>query len=142
MLSVLVELLIEIVGQVVFELVLEGTFRGIARLLENRVVRTVLGALLAAAVGYGGGYWWGARLTELGRTDPPTSLWVSIGLAVLFLALAAARVGARGAGSASPGVGDRLLPWRWSAPRLLGFALMNGAAAAGITVGFVPRPLP
>ncbi len=135
------ELLIEIVGQVVFELVLEGAFHGVARLLENRVVRTVLGALLAVAVGYGGGYWWGSRLTELGRTDPPMSLWVSIGLAVLFLALAAARARARRAQSGPPGVAERLLPWRWSGPRLLGFALLNGAAAGGIAVGFVPRPL-
>ncbi len=124
--EVIVEFLIEIVGEVLIEFLLESSFRGIARLLSNRTVRTVLGIGLAIAVGFGGGYWWGARLTELGRTDSPRSLWVSIGLAGVFLALALA--GTRRESG-------------WPVGRLLGFSLLNAAVATGMAVGFTPRPL-
>ena len=143
--EVLFELLFEIVGQVILELLLEGTFRGVARLLSGRTTRALLGATVGVAAGYGGGYWWGSRLTELGRTDPPKSLWVSIGLAALFLTLAVvkARRGEPRPTDRVPGqrMADVLAPWRWSVMRLLGFALLNAAVATGITVGFTPRPL-
>ena len=144
--EIVLELLFEIVGQVVFEFLLEGVFRGVARLLSNRIVRVVLGGGLAVAVGYGGGYWWGSRLTELGRTDPPKSLWVSVSLVVFFLALALVRMARREVReeNASPQrewIAERLLPWRWSLGRLLGFALLNAAVAAGIAVGFDPQVL-
>jgi hypothetical protein len=145
--EILLELVFEILGQVIFEFLLEGTFRGLARVLSNRIVRAVLGTGLGVAVGYGGGYWWGSRLTELGRTHPPKSLWVSIGLAVLFITLAVVqalrRVSRQREGESRR---DRLAealapPWRWSVLRLLGFALLNAAAAVGIAAGFAPRPL-
>lgn len=144
--EIVLELLFEIVGQVVFEFLLEGVFRGVARLLSNRIVRVVLGSGLAVAVGYGGGYWWGSRLTELGRTDPPKSLWVSVSLVVFFLALALIRMARRevrqeNASLQREWIAERLLPWRWSLGRLLGFALLNAAVAAGIAVGFAPQAL-
>ena len=142
--EILLELIVEILGQFILEILMEGTFRGVARLLSNRIVRAVFGAGLAVGAGYACGYWWGSRLTELGRTDPPTSLWVSIGLAALFVTIALVQGLRRASGSAQPyneGVAERLAPWRWSVPRLLGFALLNAAGAAGIVAGFVPRPL-
>lgn len=144
--EILFELVVEILGQVIFEFLLEGTFRRLARVLSNRIVRVVLGTGFAAAVGYGGGYWWGSRLTELGRTDPPRSLWASVGLAVLFITLAAVqalrRESRRGEAESRRGpLAEALAPWRWSVVRLLGFALLNAAAAVGIAAGFTPRQL-
>jgi hypothetical protein len=144
--EVLLELLFEILGEVILELLLEGGLRKLARLLSNRIVRTALVGGLGAGLTYGGGYWWGSRLTELGRTDPPRSLWVSIGLAVLFIALATVRALGREPSQAevdSRGgrFGDVLRPWSWSLVRLLGFALLNAAAAAGMATGFTPRSL-
>ena len=144
--EILFELVFEILGQIIFEFLLEGTFRGLARVLSNRIVRSVLGTGLGVAVGYGGGYWWGSRLTELGRTGPPKSLWVSIGLAVLFITLAVVQALRResrreDAESRRERLAAALAPWRWSVVRLLGFALLNAAAAVGIAAGFTPRPL-
>ena len=136
--GLIVEFLLEIVGQLVVEVLISLVGQGVAALLRNRVVKAVLGLVTAAAVGYGGGYWWGARLTELGRTDPPKSLWVSIGFAGVFLALAVVR-----AVKGRPFSERRMLfvPWRWSVLRLAGFAVMNASAAAGIAAGFTPRAL-
>lgn len=152
--EILFELVFEILGQFILEVLIEGGFRGLARFLSNRIVKAALGAGLAVAAGYAGGYWWGSRLTEVGRTDPPTSLWVSIGLAAVFLAIAlvqalrrASRIETVAGGSGSDTepyrrrIAERLVPWRWSVPRLLGFALLNAAAAAGVAAGFSPRAL-
>lgn len=144
--EVLLEVIFEFLFQFLFELVLEGAFRGLARPLRNRIVRAVLGVGLALAVGYGGGFWWGSRLTESGRTQPPKSLWVSIGLAVLFGTVTAVQALRREPKPAPPlSARDRLVaaltPWRWSVVRLLGFALFNAAIATGIAAGFEPRPL-
>ena len=137
--EIILELLLEFVGQVVLEFLLDVIGRGAAHVLRNRVVKAVLGLAAGAAVGFGAGYWWGTRLTELGRTDPPKSLWVSIALAGVFVALAVVRAVRR-----RRPVGDDTVtrvPWRWSVLRLAGFALLNAAAAAGIAAGFEPRAL-
>ena len=81
----------------------------------------------------------GGSADRAGRTDPPKSLWVSIGLAGVFVALAVARAVRRRRPVADDGV--TLLPWRWSVLRLVGFAVLNVAAAAGIGAGFTPRAL-
>jgi hypothetical protein len=57
------QFLFELVFQFFGELLLESA----VRVLANRVVRVVL----PIAAGLGVGYWWGARLTELGRTELP-----------------------------------------------------------------------
>lgn len=141
--EVLVELVFEIIGQLVVELLIYAGLRGLARLLSNPVAQAVLGFAIALGGGYGGGYWWGSRLTRLGRTDPPKSLWVSAGLAVVFIALALVK-GLRDqpADEVAPTTGlDLLLPWRWSPTRLLGFATLNTAVGIGIAVGFTPQAL-
>lgn len=137
--EIILELVLEFFGQIVLEFLLDGIGRGVARVLRNRVVKAVLGLAVGAAVGFGGGYWWGARLTELGRTDPPKSLWVSIALAGAFATLAVLRAVRRRRPVADDTV--TLVPWRWSVLRLVGFAVMNAAAAAGIAAGFTPRVL-
>lgn len=137
--EIILELVLEFFGQIVLEFLLDGIGRGVARVLRNRVVKAVLGLALGAAVGFGGGYWWGSRLTELGRTEPPRSLWVSIALAGVFVALAGVRAVRRRRPVAYDTVA--LAPWRWSVLRLVGFAVMNAAAAAGIAAGFTPRVL-
>ena len=89
--EVVFELLFEVVGQLLIELVLNLGFRRVGKLLSNRFVRVFLGIGLGGAVAYGGGWWWGDRLSEVGRTAAPSSLYVSIGLAVAFGALALLR---------------------------------------------------
>ena len=145
--EIILELFFEFVGQIVLESLLDSAFRPIARVLANRVVRMVLGVSLAMSVGYAAGNWWGSRLSELGRTEPPRSLWVSIALAVAFAALAPLRalrsttVIADTGPAAAPRSRPPILPWQWSPARLLGFALLNASVASGIVVGFTPRPL-
>ena len=141
--EVLFELVFEVVLQFVGEVLFDAGFRVVGRVLANRVVR----AVIAIGAGFGAGYWWGARLSELGRTEPPSSLWVSIGLAVVFGTVALVKV-LRDESHRFPAESrmDRFelafTPWRWSPARLLGFALVNVAVAAGIAAGFDPRPLP
>src|SRR5205085_7109386 len=108
-LEIIFNLLFEIVGQLLVEALFEAGFHGLAKALGHRVVRAVLGVALGAAIGFGGGYWWGARLTEAGRTDPPTSLWISIALALAFAVLAVVRL-LRGRDWSEQ---RRALPWRW-----------------------------
>lgn len=139
----ILELLLELVVQLLIEVVAEAGFRGIGRILSNRVVRAVLGIVSILSVGFGAGFWWGSRLTELGRTEPPSSLWVSIACVLGFALLAAVRA-MQDTPSAVPsdGLSDRMLgafqPWRWSPTRLLGFSLLNASVAVGIAVGFTP----
>ena len=149
--EVIFELLFEVVGQVLVEALFDLGFRGVGKLLGNRIVRWVLGTLAGAALAYGGGWWWGDRLSEAGRTDAPSSLYVSIGLAVTFGVLAILRA-AHGRRQDSfrvtagdlldePGESLRLLsPVHWSPWRLLGFCLVNIAVAMGISAGFTPDP--
>jgi hypothetical protein len=142
--ELLFEFIAEVVVQFLFELVLETGARGVAQLLKNRVVRGLLGAVLLLGGAFAGGLWWGARLTELGRTDPPRSLWVSIGLGGAFLAAAMAqwlRDRRRPDRETRPSSSRSLRPWHWRAGRLTLFAAINVAVATGIATGFDPRPL-
>jgi hypothetical protein len=147
--EILFELLFEVVGQLLVELVFDLGFRRVGRLLSNRYVRAGLGVGLGTALAYGGGRWWGNRLLEAGRTELPTTFYVSIGLAVAFgvLALVRAIKGPRD-DSIRVGLGDvldepaesvRLLsPVHWSAWRLVTFAAINVALALGVNAGFNP----
>lgn len=123
------QVLFELIGEVLFEV----GFRGTARVLRSRVGRFVL----ASAAGFGGGLWWGARLSERGRVNEPATLWISLALAVVSGVWAVWRWRGR------PLDGSSLLapPWRWPAYRLVGFALLNAAVAAGVAAGFHPHPL-
>ena len=142
--EVLFEFIAEVVLQFVFEVILEGGARGAAQVLKNRVVRSLLRAILLLGGAFAGGLWWGDRLTDLGRTEPPRSIWVSIGLAGAFLIAAAATwrreqrrpdADVRARSSRNP------RPWQWPAARLALFAAVNAAVASGIATGFDPRPL-
>lgn len=143
--EILVEFLFEVVFQLVIELLLEGGFRAAGRALSRPLVRAAVGVVFAVGVGFALGWWWGNRLADAGHTDWPQSLWVSIGLAVVFT-VAALAVGARDAFRVETeepdtfGARMRLLfmPWRWPAMRLGGFALFNTAIATGIALGFDP----
>lgn len=147
--EIVFELLFEVVGQLLVEVVFNLGFRGVGRLLSNRFVRVGLGIAFGGAFAYGGGWWWGDRLSEAGRTEAPSSLYVSIGLAVAFGALALLRAlrGRRddtfrvtfGDLLEEPGESLQLLsPVHWPAGRLLSYALINVAVALGISAGFTP----
>lgn len=102
---------------------------------------------MTLGAGIGAGFWWGVRLSEAGRTEPPSSLWISFAMAAIFVTLALVRalrssseVGSGGGGGGAPaGLRARLTPWQWSPERLLGFAALNGSVAIGIAVGFSPN---
>jgi hypothetical protein len=140
--ELVIELLLEIVVQLGLELGSDSLVDRWLKRLQDRAGRIVVACIVVLA-GFGAGYWWGDHVTEAGRTDPPSSLWVSIGLAFAFTLLALARVDrpiaapARWPDAAAPRF-PSLTPWRWSATRLLAFALLNASATAGIAAGFTP----
>ena len=134
--------MIELILEVLFQFVLEGAgealfeagYKGTARLLRSRITRFVIGS----AIGLGAGVWWGARLSEAGRVQAPRALWISLVLALAF-GLAALWRWQRGRRPGDDAVMSP--PWRWPAYRLVGFALLNVAVAAGMALAFEPQPL-
>lgn len=138
------EFLLELLFQAVFELIAEGLVQlgahSAAAIARHRAVRYVL----ATVVGFGFGAWWGNRLALLGRDDLPRLFAVSLALAILAAAGAAYRMRREreelGTGRLSGRFAVLVVPWRWDAGRLLGFAALNVAIAVGIAVGFDPLP--
>ena len=132
------DFLFEIVFQFLFEIVaqalLELGFRGASRVLRSRVGRSVV----AAGAGFGFGLWWGGRLSDASLVHRPRLLWVSVGVAVVALALAASTHRDANQEVASRRARDLLDPTRWPAQRLVTFAVLNLAIAAGTEIGFVP----
>ena len=149
MLEFLVELVVQFVFEVVAELLFEAGFTAAGRVLRFRVVRYGL----AVVAGFGFGVWWGDRLSGSHR---PYLFWVSLTVAVMAgIGALRRRTDAPGEDSAiaelrrlsdtGPGeVGPRwrmsVDPRRWPTHRLVGLAVLNGAVAAGIAVGFNPIP--
>jgi hypothetical protein len=133
-----VDFLLEIVFQFLFEIVaqavLELGFRGAFRALRSGVGRSVV----AAGAGFGFGLWWGGRLSDAAFVHRPRLLWVSVGLAVLALARAAIIHQNANHDAESRRPRDLLDPTRWPVHRLVTFAVLNLAIAAGIEIGFVP----
>lgn len=142
-----VELLIQLVVQVVVELIaewlLEVSCRTLGRALKSQTGLYVISVL----IGLGFGFFWGKHLS--GQAHWPKLLWISLALAALGLGTAARRWATSYEGPMSSFGTDvaaqpqawraaLLAPWRWPAPRLFGFALLNLAIAAGIGVGFRP----
>ena len=139
----LVELLLQFVFEVLFEvlaeLLLDLGVRGVARVLRSPLGRYATAAL----VGFGAGAWWGDYLSTAGRGHRPRLFWVSLALGTAFGVLAFARrrrEGLRGSEPASRWE-RAFVPWTWPTFRLIGFAVLNFAIAAGIAVGFSP-PVP
>jgi hypothetical protein len=140
------QFLAELFIQFVVEAVFEGAAEGVVRALRHRTFRLVTAVTAVVGLGFGCGVWWGARLTESGRTEQPRSLWVSIALAVVFAAASVYRLRRDGTQPTAvdephPQIRRPLLaPWRWTAARLAVFATLNVGVALGITVGFEPHP--
>jgi hypothetical protein len=149
------EFLFEVVFQVVFEVIAEGLleagYKRTARVLRSPAVRYGLGA----AVGFGFGVWWGDRLSGGHR---PSLFWISLAVAAVSGAAALRRASEMkrpdpaGALDTLRGLADRpadadrfswravVDPRRWPVQRFVGLAVLNGAVAAGIAVGFNPLP--
>jgi hypothetical protein len=96
--------------------------------------------MVSSMAGFGFGVWWGAHLVEQGAAHRPRLFWVSIALAVV------AGIGAyrrwQRSGWADPNEGQPVtvlqVPWRWPVYRLVAFAVLNTAIAAGIATGWHP----
>lgn len=136
--SVTMEALFELLFQVVFEVIGEALFEkgyhGAARVLRSRAGRVVI----ASVAGFGAGLWWGVHLTEIGRVQQPRALWTSLALAGV------AALGALWRGRPDATYDNDSIfapPWRWPAHRFASLFVLNLAIAAGIIVGFQPRPL-
>jgi len=130
----IIEALFQFIFEVFGEFLFEVGFKGAAAVVRSRVGRFAT----ASVAGLGAGLWWGVRLSERGRVQEPSTLWISLALA-LAAALGALWRRKRGAPSGYLSVVSP--PWRWPAYRLVGFALLNGAVAAGVAIGFQPHPL-
>lgn len=130
----LFEFLFQVVFEVIGEALFEAGYHGAARVLRSRVGRITI----ASVAGFGAGLWWGVHLTEMGRVQQPRAMWTSLALAGLA-GLAALWRGRPEATYDNEAVFAP--PWRWPAQRFLGLAVLNLAVAAGIAVGFDPRPL-
>ncbi len=127
------EIVLQFVLEVAGELLFEAGLQRLARAFGSRTGRFAVGSV----AGFAAGLWWGARLSEAGRVEPPRALWVSLVLAGVTggAALWRGRKGDR------PGSESVVAPpWRWPGGRLAGFAVLNAAVAAGIVIGFHPRP--
>ena len=149
MIEFLFELVFQFLFEVVAEFLFEVGFKSAAKVLRLRIVR--YGLLLA--VGFGFGVWWGDRLSGGHR---PTLFWVSLAVAALAgLSALRRRPHNVSKGDEAAVVELRRLAdgpeahetaaWRaildprdWPVQRLVGLALLNGAVAAGIAVGFEP----
>lgn len=149
MLEFLFELVFQFLFEVLAEFLLEAGWKRAARALRSPLVRYGL----AAVVGFGFGVWWGDRLSGGHR---PYLFWVSLAVAAVSV-IAAVR---RRADTAPPGEVSAVAelrrlsdsppnrperswltivdPRRWPTHRLIGLAVLNGAVAAGIAVGYRP----
>ncbi len=130
----LFELVFQFVFEVLGEFLVDAGYHGTVRVFRSRAGR--FGA--ASAVGLGAGLFWGAWLSDAGRVQEPRALWISLGFGIVagLGALWRRRRGDR------PGRQPVLTPpWRWPAYRLVGFAVLNLAVAAGVAIGFSPQPL-
>jgi hypothetical protein len=133
--ELVLELVVWLVVQVVVEIIGEALWEGATRTMRSRTGRHVVGGI----IGFAGGLAWGILYTDLPAY--PKTLWVSLALAAAGFALAA---GSRGPvpATAQPGrpSGWRrvtIAPSAWPAHRLIGFALLNLAIAAGVLIGYL-----
>ncbi len=128
--ELLVQLIVQIVVEFLFDVVLRGAFVGLKRKLTTASGRRVFTAVVAAGFGVA----WGAHLAA--HPHLPRLVWVSLVLAAVAIALTARRH--RPGEPVRDGFWRRSLtwPWRWPTARLVDFALLNAALAAGTTVGY------
>ncbi len=146
MLEFVFELVFQILFEVAGEFLLEAGYKRTARVLRSPAVRYGL----AGAAGFGFGVWWGERLSGGHR---PYLFWVSLAVAVVAGVAALRRraeMPSSPAGAVAelrsladtppsrPEAGWRTIidPRRWPTQRFVGLAVLNGAVAAGIAVGF------
>ena len=128
LIEVLVQLFVQVFVEIIGQALIELGFKATANVLRDRVARMVLGVAAGLAFGIG----WGAHLD--GGQHWPKLLWVSLGLMVGALVLAAQRPRGERSGWDRPFAP----PWQWPAERLLSFALLNLAIAGGIAATFRP----
>ena len=122
--EVLFWFIFEVLGEVLFEAGSHGA---------AAVLRSFVGHFVVASVaGLGAGLWWGARLSERGRVREPRTVWMN-----------QSRSRRSGCGSGGLAMEASVVspPWCWPTYRLVGFAILNAAVAAGVAIGFHPHPL-
>lgn len=129
------ELLVDLLVTVLFEGVGEAVVGGRRKAgAPSWVARTVVLAVL----GLGGGWAWGAHLSEAGRVALPRTFWTALLIGGVAFALLLWRLW-QPRWTDSPAV--LAPPWEWPAERVLGFLALSLAVAVGVWAGFEPRPL-
>jgi hypothetical protein len=130
-----VDFLFEFVFQILFEFLgeflIEFGFKGAAAVLRSRIGRYATSAI----AGFAFGVVWGAHVAEIGTPHRPRLFWVSVTLALLALLGGAYR---RRRPVDAITVTALAWPWTWPAARWAGFAVLNGAVAAGVATGWHP----
>ena len=130
------ELLFQFLFEVVGEGLVELGFKGSARVLRSKIGRAVASTI----AGFAFGVWWGAHLVDQGGAHRPRLFWVSIALA-LVAGIGAHRRWRTSAADEGQPVKILQVPWRWPLYRLVAFAALNTAIAAGIATGWHPPVL-
>lgn len=142
----LLELVFQVVFEILGEILVEIGFKASARVLRSKLGR----GAVSLVVGFVFGVCWGAHLADRGSAHRPRLLWVSLAMAVVagiagLWQLRRAEVDDRAGLQCDQGGAQRvivlLVPWRWPSYRLIGFALLNAAIAAGILTGWRPPAL-
>lgn len=135
------DFLFELLAQFVLELVFDGLVDGVRAASRRRAGRFILYVLFTWLPALGVGYWWGLHVQHIGQAAQPRSMWVSLGIAAVLLALAASRRGEPPVEATLPnGKGrrrhHRTLVLRFTPARLTMLATTNLVAAAGMAWGF------
>jgi hypothetical protein len=125
------ELVFQILYEFLVDFLIENEFKGAAVVLRSRIGRYATSAI----TGFVFGVIWGAHVAEIGTPHRPRLFWVSVTLAVLALLGAGYR---RRRAVDAIAVNALAWPWTWPASRWAGFAVLNGAVAAGVATGWHP----
>jgi hypothetical protein len=127
------EIIAELVVQLVFEVVITTCGRAIGSVLETKIGRVIASATVMGAIGYGGGYAWGRHVADIGHQGVPSSIWVSLGLAILAGSLA---VRARSDSDFEARFAFLPTGLRPTAERLALLSFLNVTLAIGVAAGF------
>jgi undecaprenyl pyrophosphate phosphatase UppP len=125
------DFLIQFVFQVIFEVVFDWLASGIDKASKTRPGRIVLWLLFSVLPALGIGWLWGRHVDNIEQSVPPWSMWISIVVGVVLIALSIRRRN-------KPPLGQFRVPrlLQFSTERLVMLGITNFVAAAGMAWGY------